>query len=908
MRDRSRFRIILFVFVTLVAPSVWTCNEDSNAMAQSDMPGAIHLLNFAQNRTSASRPSPPPPPPYMRDAKSYEETTRGTRIVFHDGLTVLIHEYRTQPLVSLQAYIPGGFSADPEDARGLAAMTASMRVGVGRNSPGGTVLRKAQALGGVLRSQTEARYSMFEVTAPSSRWKQALRLQSEALLDPFADMDWLRQSIDTFAENLHDMLTEPIVHAERELTGLLFGPRFQALVARENITPEKIIEFHKKHYVPSAVTLIVAGDVNAGDVINEIHQIYVSKTDTSKTGNAKTEVVSVPASTGRAAVPSDAKSSGVLEGFRYRTVAGHVVSPRLFFGFPVTVENQADYRALEVVAAMLSFGESSVLNTRLRDQKGLVATAHAKLDFSTGNGLFSIALETEPQNIDKSELALWTEMEILKRNGPSAVDLARAVAQLERVWWEGLETVEGRGRVLARGELQGDWKYLERYQSETGKITAADVRRVMEKYLTMRNWALVEYLPRTMADRKLTADVVGKTMEILLPASVKEELADRAFDVAPDYKIPADALVFRGNEIRHSFQTASVLRGPEIYIREDHSSPFLEMGFFFPGGKSLETEANYGITQLMLEMMLADDKAICQLEIYGGRLEPINADNHFGFRLSVPSRYFSAGLDLIKKAVKTPDFKKAKSALPGNLSVADVQSWHEKNVRNLKPLAVIVGDVQGTAPASFFVEEFSGSRMRDGKITTVPSKPMGKSALRDHNGRDRQSAVRLEFQAPTSGDVDACGVYVLENYLGETGWLAEEIRDHKAVAYRMACEYHPQRNSGNFVVTALMKAGEEARGLTVIQEEISRLLTQPLPYADFQAALAGAAGIYVIRNQTRWAQIEKLTENLLAGLGLEEYRNFSRNIADTSEDSFRNLMRRILDMDKAVTVTIHGGN
>ena len=897
---RDRFRIIFFPLAILATLLVRTFHDDANAWAQSD----ISAVALAQNRTSSQRSSKPPLPPYMRDAKSYEETTRGTRIVFRDGLTVLVHEYRMQPLVSVQTYIRGGFSDDPEDAFGLAAMTAGMRVGVGRNSPGGTVLRKAQALGGIFRSQAEACYSLLEVTAPSSRWKQALRLQAEALLDPFADMDLLRRDMDTVAENLMDMLAEPAVHAERTLFELLFGSRFKVQITRETITPERIIEFHKKHYVPSNVTLIIAGDVNAGDVIREIHDLF----HVANTGNVKTGATPAPAPTGAATILPTVKPSGASGEFRYRAVAGDVAFPRLRFGFPISIENSTDYRALEVAAAILGLGESSVLNTRLRDQKGLIFAVHTKFDFSTGSGLLSIELETEPQNIDRAELALWTEMEILKRNGPSEVDLIRAVAQLERFRWEDMETVEGRGDVLFQSEFQGDWKNIERYQSETGKITAADVKRVMEKHLTIRNSALLEYLPRTMTDRKLTADVIGKTMEALLPPAVKEDLAVRAFDVTPDYKIPAAAPSFRGNEIRHSFMAAPILRGPEIYIREDHSSPLLAMGFFFPGGKALETESDAGITQLMLEMMLADERAVRQLEIYGGRLEPINADHYFGFRLSIPARHLHAGLDLIKKAVKTPDFKNTESARVKIFSIDAVRSWHEKSVRNLKPFAVIVGDVQGTAPASFFVEEFSGSRMRDGKIAAVPSKPMEKPAPRGHNGRDRQSTVLVEFPAPPSGDVDAYGAYVLENYLGETGRSAEEIRDRKAAAYRIACEYRPRRSNGNFAITALVNVGEETRGLTAIQEEISRLLTQSLPYADFQAALAGAAGTYVIRNQARWAQIATLTENLLAGLSLAEYQNFSDNIANTSEDSFRDLARRMLNMDKAVTATVHGGN
>jgi predicted Zn-dependent peptidase len=412
--------------------------------------------------------------------------------------------------------------------------------------------------------------------------------------------------------------------------------------------------------------------------------------------------------------------------------------------------------------------------------------------------------------------------------------------------------------------------------------------------------------------------------------------------------------------MRQPFQAASILRGPELYIREDHSSPLVEMGFFFPGGKARETGANAGITRLMLELMLQDGNATRQLEIYGGRLEPVVADDYFGFRIAVPSRHLAEGFERLRTVVKAPsgfedrgrpddtkfeDLRRRHAARAGaagvpdavnlleaelfrehsyassgeataeslkNLSLEAVRGWYAENVRNLKPFVVIVGDVQGTAPAAFFVKEFSGSRMKDGKIADVQPKPLEKPATRDHDGSDRLSTVLIGFQVPPAGDANVYGMRALENYLGETGGMAEEIRDRKGVARRITCGYRPRLRGGSIIVTARVDMEGESRAVAALREEISRLLAQPLPYADFQAALAGAAGVRALRDQVKWAQIESLTGQLLAdggdrsAGGLEAYQDFARSIEDMGEEDFQGLARRILDMDKAVTVVVHG--
>ena len=892
---------------------------------------------FGQSRTPSGGAKKPAPAPFMAEAEFYEESPRVTKVVFKNGLTALVYVSNVQPLVSVQAYVHGGFLDDPDEATGISELTARARENIGQGSPTGTIRGRARALGGVFYGHAGPWHSRFELTVPSARWRQALNIQADAMLTPFENNEAMRFNVARIAENIRDESVPPEVHARKELRSLAFGePRFLQS-GRLDITPEKIIEFHKNRYVLPAITLVVAGDVRSGDVLNEVVRVFSAKNEST-----------------RAALPPTGASPESAGRFRYRVMSGDIAFPKIFFGFPVPSENSEEYRALEVTAAILGIGENSIFNTRLRDRKSLIFTAKAEMESFAGTGFLSIELETESQNIDRTEIAFWTEVEILKREGLSETELARALAQLERLWWERRETVGDLADALALFEFQGGWRRMDGYVAEIRKVTTADVRRVITRYLTISNCVLLEYLPRSITDRNPTEAAVRATIENLLRPAVDEELRARIGDMEPNFKIPSTGTAVRLNEVRHSFQTASILRGPEIYIREDRTSPLLEMGFYFSGGKAQEDGRNAGVTSLMLELMLRNERENRQLEIYGGRLTPVVTDDFFGFYLSIPARNISGGLERIKQAIKSPVFNEAeleklkqianararsltirnreqrslKEALfrghsyaaessttltsLKNITVKTVSDWYEENVRNVNPFVTIIGNTEGTSIASWFVSEFSGSRMREGKRVVSSPAPVEKTELIGHNDTVRSSTILMGFRAPSMGDTNVYETLILkeylENHLQETGAMTGKNQEREAPDQRITCEYRPLLASGSFVISATVKAGEEAMNVASLGKKIANFSAHSLPYADFQAARTLAAGMYMAGNQTRKAQIENLTKNLLAGRSLAQYQNFSRNIEQVEEEEFKELTRRVLDINKAVIAGIHGGD
>jgi zinc protease len=882
--------------------------------------------------------------PFLQQVKLYEESNYVTKIVLKNGMKVLVNEYKRHPVVSIQAYVHSGFLNEPVKIPGISQLLASM-VNRGTNDKSiGTFRQSVQALGGFFGNSTDSENTQFEIVAPSAQWKKAIELQAGALLSPALAKDELKLAASMTIDNARTSLGDPSEFAGEKLLELGFGqPRMgqhDTLAGNSfaDSTRESLLDFHKSRYAAPEIMLVVCGDVISSDILNEIVRLY------GKSPGAD------------AAVSHDfLPHERIQNEFRYRAYRGNISIPRVLFGFHTAAENDNDYRALEVLAAILGLGNGSVLNSRLRDQKQLILSEETALSTYADSGYLSIQMEVHPKDIDRSEIAALTEIELLKREEPDQIEMERALAQLEYRYWKHIETVTGRAQMIAHFERLGDWQRMNRYISDLKKVTPSDITRVAKRYLHLSNCSLLEYLPASGEERILTTDSAKRTLEGLLIPATDQEQAERTKEVVLEVKSPIEGGSFKFSEIQYPFQMASILRGPEIYIREDHTSPLIDVGIFYRSGKLGEKKENAGITKFMLDMMLRGTKEMTetrfhrQLEIYGGHIQPIVADDYFGFFFSILSQNIGAGFDLLRQVIKTPDFSKdainrqkaiqlamiqcrknskafpqwamnqalfkdfpySIDSLGSESGVADItpeslQGWYDTYVKNRKPIAVAVGDTIGSALASYFVKDFSGSRFQETKIPGERVKTMEKKISIEETWNRNENLILIGFQAPSEDDEDGSAARVLQSYAGEMGRFSQEIADRWGLAFKWNVSYDPRLRGGGMTVSVGVSPENEEAALKALLEEIKRMTDGPIPFRDYRAALNEAVGVFGINNQVRYAQISRMVMNILAGRSLQEYTNSPNGIQAVKEEDLKDAARRIFNLDKAAILHLRG--
>jgi predicted Zn-dependent peptidase len=167
--------------------------------------------------------------------------------------------------------------------------------------------------------------------------------------------------------------------------------------------------------------------------------------------------------------------------------------------------------------------------------------------------------------------------------------------------------------------------------------------------------------------------------------------------------------------------------------------------------------------------------------------------------------------------------------------------------------------------------------------------------------------VLLGFQAPPEGDEDRPVADLLVNLLGgDGGWLQEQVEQRQGLAACVAVAYRPRARAGALAITAWTSPENETRVLEAVQGEIKRVTDTPLLYKDYRSALNAAIGRDTIEKQVRLSSIRLLTELVLAGKGLENFQDYPARLQEVSQDDLPDLARRILNVEKSVTVKLHG--
>lgn len=910
-------------------------------------PALLTLMLLACAGVSAAqvrpRPGQPPPPPaYMQQLRSFDQQDPVTRVVIKNGVTVLVAEAHASPLAEILVWVKTGVRDEPADLAGISKVTEHMLFRGTTNRTASVLGGDLKALGADLHNSTSYDHTSLGMTVPAAQWKRALEIQADAVLNPLFDAEELKRQAGLAGIGAGQEAADPRKLLESRLLASGFaGPRLQRAEkppdrSLAGITRERILAFYRSGYGAERILVVVCGDVSANDVLTSAVSLFAG----------------ARAGAPQEALPASAEAS---RGTRYEQIAGQGASAWLGLGFSTASASSADLPALNMLCALLGTGEASVLNRRLKHEKRIILdlTAHP-VAYSDG-GFFNLLMELDARNLDRCEIAAFTEFEILKQVAPDIGELERARAQLKREFWEVTETVAGRAERLARQESLGSWKTINNYLDRLDKVGWADIRRVAARYLQVDNCAVVEILPARSEARSVNADTIRGTIRDLLAAATKQEMDEREKVTVPALDVPEARGSFAPSEVRNAFQVASILRGPELYIREDHTMPVVHLGIFFAGGRLSETGANAGITSLLLRSMLRDsknksaDQLYRQLEVYGAVLTPVVADDYFGVNLSTLSDHVEETLLLLSEMIKTPKLdpaqieeqkaiqlsavrnqsarERARVRLLGSvfrdyaygldpdgteeslagITPESVQAWHLAAVADRKPMVVIIGDTLGTSLAGFFVRNFSGSRFQDSALPDKFPKAIEKKESLEGNWGENRSMIMIGFQAPPEQDEDSFPLMVFQSHAsGLAGRLSDAVCDRIKSAADFTMEYSARTKGGDITISLSAAATDEQAAEKAVAEELARILAATLPYRDYRSAMNAAVAAVQIRQQDRARQMAEVIRSIMAGKGIAGYQEYLSRLQDVKQGDLLEVAGRMLRFDKSVTLRVHG--
>ena len=699
-------------------------------------------------------------PDFYRQYVRRENVGTSTRAELRNGLKVIVEEYAVRPIAAVTLVVGTGYADEAASSTGAASALAWwIRLH--------SVLAEKIALeGGHLESEASARETLFTVVLPAANLLSALEILA-GLLDPSLleeiSLDQIRVPA-TSGKGHEAWLT--FQGAERRLWELVnpeFGSRIAALeiakvpVLGSELTRQDLIHFHRDHYQSGNLSIIVSGGIVRERILARIAELYA--------GLGNTTVSASPAT-----------ASAQQRRFRYEHRREEKVPLQCLFGYRIPGRAHPDMLALQLVQAALS-GSRGLLVYHLV-QKGLAFNTELMHWPSAQGGLLAILLFPDKEKIDEAEVRLLAVLRSISEKGLEAHDLTRAKGQLVRQYMARLRSHQERARILSAQAGDKNWSDLNEWPRRVSMLTNEQVKRVASRYLSRENLSLLESFPVTGPLRQFTTESLAETVDLLIPVSIGEVQRDQQVrwdSKATSFEVPT----IPQRKQHSSLRRTSILRGPQIYEEEEHTSPVIDIGFFFPGGRVQETEANQGLTELMLRSLVGGTAESSSwrtwetLEEKGTVIEIINEPDFFGFRLQLYSRHlqdafgefiewlragritseqiarsrqtlsilqemeqrdlFSAGRLAIRKQLFSAHgygmsrFGDQKSLASLDLKAA--QQWYADLMKGVHPLIVLYGDVEGTAFLPDLIPLLSSSKYRYRSKEDHPA-PTGESSPR----------------------------------------------------------------------------------------------------------------------------------------------------------------------------------
>jgi zinc protease len=253
----------------------------------------------------------------------------------------------------------------------------------------------------------------------------------------------------------------------------------------ENVTVEDVKQYYKTFYVPSNITVVVAGDVKPKEVMTLINKYFG---DIPFQPAPKEVVTSEPPQNGERI--SYVHKLGQMSAF---AVGYHIPE----FGHP-------DIFPLTVAARILFTGQSSRLYQKMvyQDQSALGISGDC---FSLEDpGLFFVfAVMQQGRTAEEGQQTLYEQIEKLKNEPVDPKELAKAKNQLESEFIFGLQSVSSKGQQIGYYQtIMGDYTALFDEANKYQAVTAEDIMRVAKTYFDPKNRTvaiLVPELPEGMS-------------------------------------------------------------------------------------------------------------------------------------------------------------------------------------------------------------------------------------------------------------------------------------------------------------------------------------------------------------------------------------------------------------------------
>ena len=403
-----------------------------------------------------------------------------------NGLTLISVESHASPTVSVQVWYHVGGADDPEGKSGFAHLFEHMMFKGSKYMKAEQFDRITEDVGGENNASTTEDVTAYEAVVPSNHLETLLWAEAERLVNLRVDeTNFVSERAVVQEEYRQRILASPYGRFFEEVSTkpYLHHPYRRGVIGSiENLDAAAVadvVAFHATYYRPDNATLIVTGDFDPRQLDAWVDKYFAR----------------IP----RPAAPMPPRETAEPPWTADRTItvkAPNVPLPAvatIWLAPPVT---DADAPALQVAAALLSAGESSRLNQALVYRQQIATQASFSADLRAGPGLLvASAIAAGGKSPAAVRASLLAEVKRLANQPASRSELDKIKTLLLTQAFSTRQTPIGLAAAIGDAAvLGGNPNRVNTDLDDLLRVSAADVQRVLRRYVTSAHSVSLDYL------------------------------------------------------------------------------------------------------------------------------------------------------------------------------------------------------------------------------------------------------------------------------------------------------------------------------------------------------------------------------------------------------------------------------
>jgi zinc protease len=408
-----------------------------------------------------------------------------TERVLPNGLSFIAVRSDASPTVSVQVWYHVGARDDPQGRSGFAHLFEHLMFKSTKYLQAEQFDRLTEDVGGSNNAFTSDDVTAYHEVVPSNHLETLLWAEAERMSNLNVDEANFKSERSVVEEEYRQrILASPYGRFFNAIAPSSYvkhpyrRPSIGNIDDLEAATLPDVAAFHSRYYRPDNATLVVAGDFDPKQLDAWVDKYF---------GQVQ-----------RPAKPLERDSSDEPAWKSDRTVAvtgPQVPLPAVAVTWLAPTVTSPDAAALRIASALLASGESSRLNQALVYREQLASQAGFEADLRAGPGLliaYAVAAGGKP--LADVKAALLAEVMRLATHGATPAELAKIKTQVLTQALLARQTPQGLASAVAEAAvLEGNPDQVNQGLADLQRVTIADVKRVLQKYVVSANRVAIEY-------------------------------------------------------------------------------------------------------------------------------------------------------------------------------------------------------------------------------------------------------------------------------------------------------------------------------------------------------------------------------------------------------------------------------